>query len=1680
MTYWLRLTVLLIISASSLSGVFGQQLDKPDQYVPEELQGSDSEVRAKLASAQALRKAGKYNEAFAEDQQSLSLAMKKGFSGDIGLAEDAVASADFISGRVQDGWNLDRDAIQKAIDSSNLVLQADILTTLSSECQSTGNLKGALSLVSEALNAAEKSKNLYIKSRVLGEMGRLQLLLGEKEDAGRSLDEALRIDSINHYPLHSLHLVYEADLLLSDNKSIKSGVQQLEKARNAAISERNFSALFMAESALGTVYVYTGEIQRGLDILQSMSSGNAKIDSGAMVPGEFRSVLALPFVKMSFLEALGNAYETAKKPADAINTWSQLYSFSTQIQLPQAMAEAAQHLGSLYFLQGDAEDGAKYYRISADQWRNSGNDTMLTQSLAGQALCLAKSGRSTEALAVDSELAEVGIRLNNRRIQFVAYLSMAETYEPANEITQERTVLEKAQALIDAAPNDPAFDYKSASEAYLRLGTVYNKLGDQQNELVALEKGLVTNIIAKDQKLIDTLVPVIQHKFDAIHVEDLISNLYKSHKLLDALIYSQLLYVFKGIPPSGKSALYTQLMVNIPFQLLSPEGAEGLEKDLHTMGSILGFEELPVLDALSQYYVFAGNDPAKGRDYALQAIALIDTGKTSGEALRMRPACLLAVGYARTAAADLANQTLQQCMDLAKKSDQAEDKAFANTADVFVRAYESDIKDAKESLVYLKRHIAASPSLDEQLALALGKGGEVSDGMAEFTIALQAYQNIHDSRSIARCYIEMADVLAGSDSKDSKQKQLEFLRNAARLDAEIGDKSSEVATELAIGQYFSKLTRKQDAEKSYRQALDLSEKSGNELGRGWASQDLGDLYSSNRQPNKAAKFHKEAADAFRDSQNRIGEAYALTSIGQDMEAMHRSDEALASYIAAESMVTKNGPPSSEYFVEVRIGSFYQRRGSFEEARRAFLKAEQVTTDANDVKDLAWSHMMLGELDELEGDSRNALEEFTASETAFHKLGNTDGESSADADLAALYSDRNSSVKDFDAARKYFALAQNLHYDKIRELDDLEIDIQTKNFSDAMKVAKETLSTCQATDSNCIGHGLISLAEAERLSGDLKESSATLNRAKSLVTKDQDIYLRGRFLYAEANQERASGHFAAAVTFYEQTVKLIEDTKEDIDAQFQVSLSDTYDFVYDELIDSLFSLSEQQGEVGRAQSAEKALNYAERNKARLFDKSWGQTFISGLGEKIPSDVLQQENTLTSRLNQLSSETTVQADSLSQSVSDHQRQLDAAQSELDGLVQKLRRKYPAYAALKYPEPATFDALPLHAEETLVEFKVTDTATFVWIIRNESRKTNSLVSFYKVSKGREWLDEQVSRFRDAFNSGQPTGYDSEVSAQLFKTLFPGEHANDVLEARRLIFIPDDILSLVPFEMLSPDASQNKYPLLTIPTKYFPAAESLRIARTARRSTTWQDAFLGVGDPVTSPEDPRYPLIEALSHGESSPPHQVQAPMTNVTSQVDSLRARGFEFDALPGTKREIESIAGLFSEKKESTDVLLGMTATRKNILDLDLSKFRYIHFATHGVLPIDAGIREPSLVLSYDGTSADKMLLSVSTIIGLNIDADDVVLSACNTGSGQVSRAEGVMSLGRAFMNAGASSVTVSLWEVADASTALLMKEYYRNLLLGKPKDEALADARTWLFRNGYKNPYNWAPFVLIGE
>jgi CHAT domain-containing protein/tetratricopeptide (TPR) repeat protein len=236
-----------------------------------------------------------------------------------------------------------------------------------------------------------------------------------------------------------------------------------------------------------------------------------------------------------------------------------------------------------------------------------------------------------------------------------------------------------------------------------------------------------------------------------------------------------------------------------------------------------------------------------------------------------------------------------------------------------------------------------------------------------------------------------------------------------------------------------------------------------------------------------------------------------------------------------------------------------------------------------------------------------------------------------------------------------------------------------------------------------------------------------------------------------------------------------------------------------------------------------------------------------------------------------------------------------------------------------------------------------------------------------------------------------------------------------------------------------------------------------------------------------------------------------------------RGQNWDRLPGTRREVETIAGLFPDAKATT--LLGSKATESAVQRLvasgELAHYRYLHFATHGwtnpaVAMSSAIILAPDADRFADPTAleTDGQITAQQIVQTWKLDADLVVLSACQSSLGRYAGGEGYLGFSQALFVAGARAVVLSLWEVNDESTALLMQRFYENLLGRRaglagamPKAEALSEAKQWLrmltakqladltrsnprparrraaqaaTRRSYDHPYYWAAFILIGD
>ena len=168
----------------------------------------------------------------------------------------------------------------------------------------------------------------------------------------------------------------------------------------------------------------------------------------------------------------------------------------------------------------------------------------------------------------------------------------------------------------------------------------------------------------------------------------------------------------------------------------------------------------------------------------------------------------------------------------------------------------------------------------------------------------------------------------------------------------------------------------------------------------------------------------------------------------------------------------------------------------------------------------------------------------------------------------------------------------------------------------------------------------------------------------------------------------------------------------------------------------------------------------------------------------------------------------------------------------------------------------------------------------------------------------------------------------------------------------------------------------------------------------------------------------------------------------------------------------------------DVWLDLDASEGNLESRDVTKYRVVHIATHGLLNAERP-QFTGVVLSLVGNKGEDGFLRTDEVFNLRLGSPLVMLSACETGLGKERRGEGVIGLTRAFMYAGAPTVGVSLWSVADRSTADLMTDFYKRLLTTGATDTSPSSAMrgaqlSMISGKKYSAPFYWAPFVLVGD
>jgi len=355
---------------------------------------------------------------------------------------------------------------------------------------------------------------------------------------------------------------------------------------------------------------------------------------------------------------------------------------------------------------------------------------------------------------------------------------------------------------------------------------------------------------------------------------------------------------------------------------------------------------------------------------------------------------------------------------------------------------------------------------------------------------------------------------------------------------------------------------------------------------------------------------------------------------------------------------------------------------------------------------------------------------------------------------------------------------------------------------------------------------------------------------------------------------------------------------------------------------------------------------------------------------------------------------------------------------------------------------------AETLILAYHLDDAVGRVWVVTDREITVHPL-------PGRGVLEPLIRTLRDSLRARAD---DAAIRARrqavtrLSEILL--EPIGEIPKRERLALVADGPLQLLPFSMLR-DPGQGDVPL--------GARYRIAVLPSVSVLSAMRDRSADRPDPrgdLAVFADPKYrPGSNRQSSSTRSPEDQVFLP--------------------LPASKREARAILALFPGNRSL--VAMGADATKDKAVSS--TEYRFLHFATHGEIdPVNPG--HSSLVLSlYDRSDEPRDgFLTLTEISALELSADMVVLSACRTGLGREVRGEGLMSLARGFMFAGAPTIVATLWQVSDTSTRILMTDFYRNLIdEGMNPDQALQAARESLRDDPrYTDPYYWAPFVLIGD
>jgi len=666
--------------------------------------------------------------------------------------------------------------------------------------------------------------------------------------------------------------------------------------------------------------------------------------------------------------------------------------------------------------------------------------------------------------------------------------------------------------------------------------------------------------------------------------------------------------------------------------------------------------------------------------------------------------------------------------------------------------------------------------------------------------------------------------------------------------------------------------------------------------------------------------------------------------------------------------------------------------------------------------------------------------------------------------------------------------------------------------------------------------LTSLADVVAKQGKPKDAAKLYEQAVKGAKDDKRLDLiwpaqrgLGRSLWLQAQQERdvkkSLSAREVALRSYRESIQTIESLRSGslrADEARTSFLATTKD-VYDETASAFAEMAILSSTAPDAPLAGKALEYAaegfkvvEQSRARSLLDLLNETGAS-ITEGIPPALLQQKQENLDRQQVIAEELmgiSLTPDDQKKKPSDLEQELEKLQVEFDNIENQIRTASPRYASLTSGQPLSLAEVQqkvLDDQTVLLEYSLGPDASYVWAISKKEaalRKlparsaVDSLATALraqlipaKLQRRIVGIDVAADAQRGLGVSATPFAEDAAgfvaASSALYKAVV-GPVAGMVGE-KRLLIAADGALNYIPFEALVKSADSGDYTSLPYLIKtneivYAPSASVVGAIRQQQRPQVG-NSVLVVADPVFNSADTRARgAAVSAAAGADTRGLGIQSALTDVSGQetpaVPAAKMQGLPLARLAGTRSEAEQIVQLTKTSGGQADMWLDLDASEDNLETRDVRKYRVLHIATHGLLNAERP-QFTGVVLSLVGNKTEDGFLRTDEVFNLKLGSPLVMLSACETGLGKEKRGEGVMGLTRAFMYAGAPTVGVSLWSVADKSTAELMTDFYKRLLTSgatptRPSAAMREAQLAMIAGKKYSAPFYWAPFVLVGD